>query len=188
MTQEELNTFETNLQAAVLKVCRSLGMTGDTLLESEDISGKWKEYAPEFMAEAVKNINSYPEFTLACAAYAGMAVAKWWDEDWGKHHGAAFGTLLGSRGFDNMDDHIMTDILGHPLESAEAGVITKAMECASQAAWDFIRHSAVEAGTADAFHALARACRVLFLIGETMELKSLGYRYTAIPVNTRYKN
>jgi len=188
MTTEELDIFEANLQDTLLKVCSSLGMTGDTLLASEDIDSKWKEFAPEFMVDAVKNVNSYPEFTIACAAYAGMAVAKWWDEDWGKHHSEEFAALLGDRGFDNMDDHIVTDILGYALDSAEAGALVKMMECLTQAAWNFVRRSAVEAGTADAFHALARTSRVMFRIGAGMELKKLGYRYQQVAIHEKYRS
>jgi len=187
MTTAELDIFESGLQNELLKVGSSFGMLGDTLLASDDIDDKWKELAPEYMAEAVKQVNSYPEFSVACAAYAGMAVAHWWDEDWGRHHSEKFSALLGSRGFDNMDDHIMADILGHPIDSVEAGVIVKNMEVLAQCTWNYIRHSSVEAGTSDAFNALARACRVLFRTGAAMQLKKLGYRYQAV-TTTRYSN
>ena len=183
MTKEQLDDIEARLQENLLRLCLSFGMTGDVLLSSDDIDGKWKEFAPEFMADAVKNFNSYPEFTLACAAFAGMAVAKFWDEDWGRHHGEPYSVLLGSRGFDNMDDHIVADILGYEPGSAEAGALVSFMECLSQSAWDFIRHSAIEAGTADAFHMLARAARVMFRTGAGIELKRLGYRFQQVMTN-----
>jgi len=183
MTNTEFDTFEANLLNELMKVARSLGMLGDTLLASDDIDDKWKEYAPEYMADAVKNVNSYPEFSIACAGYVGMAIAKWWDEDWGRHHSAKFASLLGDRGFDNMDDHIMVDILGHELGSTDAAVLVKTMEVLAQTTWNYIRHSSVEAGTADAFNALARACRCLYRIGAAIILKKLGYRFQAVNLN-----
>jgi len=188
MDKEYLDIYEDKLQDNLLKLASSLGMLGGTLLASDDIDEKWREFAPEFMQEAVKNFNAYPEFTLACSAYCGMAMAKYWDEDWGRNHSRKFETLLGSRGFDNMDDHIVEDVLGKPLDSTEAGVLVKTMECITSSAYSFLRHSDIEAGTASAFHALARTCKVLYRIGEAMELKALGYSYTAIPVAPKYKN
>ncbi len=155
-------------------------MLDGTLLSSEDIDYKWKEFAPEYMMDAVKNVNDYPEFAVACAGYAGMAVARWWDEDWGRHHSAKFAALLGSRGFDNMDDHILVDILGRKTDD----MIVKMMECLSRTCWNYIRHSSVEPGTKEAFYALECACRCMFRVGASMELKSLGYRYQAYDMNT----
>lgn len=180
MTNEEFNTFEANLQDTLLRVCTSLGMLDGTLLSSDDLDGKWKEFAPEYMVDAVKNVNDYPDFTLACAGYAGLAVAKWWDEDWGRHHGAEFKALQGPRGFDDMDDNITVNILGLPLDSAEAGVLRSTFECLTQQAWNFLRHSQVERGTADALKAFARAAYVIFRIGAAIQLKKMGYRYQAI--------
>ena len=74
------DTYEENLQREILKMCTSLGMLEGELLASEDIDRKWKEWAPEYIAEALPEVNSYPEFAMACAGYAGMAVAHWWDQ------------------------------------------------------------------------------------------------------------
>ena len=67
------DTYEENLQREILKMCTSLGMLDGELLSSEDIDQKWKEWAPEYIAEALPEVNSYPEFAMACAGYAGMA-------------------------------------------------------------------------------------------------------------------
>ena len=75
-------TYEENLLREMLRMCTSLGMLDGELLASEDIDQKWKEWAPEYIAEALPEVNSYPEFAIACAGYAGMAAAQWWDEDW----------------------------------------------------------------------------------------------------------
>lgn len=60
--------YEENLQREILKMCTSLGMLDGTLLASEDIDQKWKEWAPEYIAEALPEVNAYPEFAIACAA------------------------------------------------------------------------------------------------------------------------
>lgn len=185
MTNEELESFEKGLQEELMKLAKSFGMLGSFFLETEDIDVKWKEFAPEYLAEAVKNVNDYPEFAVACAAYAGMATAHWWDEDWGRHHSSKFADLLGPRGFDDMDDYIVTRIMGFPLDSAEAGTMKSTIELLSQQTWAYIRRSGVERATADAYAALARACRALFRVGAAMELKRLGYNYQAVALPGR---
>ena len=57
MTIEELNRIEEQLQEGLLKISSSLGLLDGTLLQSDDLEGKWKEWAPEYMALAVKEIN-----------------------------------------------------------------------------------------------------------------------------------
>ena len=114
------DAYEENLLNELIRTCSSLGMLDGQLLNSEDIDHKWKEWAPEYIAEALPEVNSYPEFAIACAGYTGMAVAKWWDEDWGRHHGADYASLHGPRGFDDMDEFIVQDILGLNLDSPEA--------------------------------------------------------------------
>ncbi|MBO5193581.1 MAG: hypothetical protein J6B62_01665 [Bacteroidales bacterium] len=177
---EYLDSYEASLLQEMLKLCTSLGKMDGTLLSSEDIDGKWKEFAPEYMMEAVKNINSYPEFTIGCAAYIGMAIAKWWDEDWGRHHNAGLGSLLGKRGFDDMDDHIVTDILGYGLDSKEAQMLSGLLLSCSQLAMDRIRHENIEMQTTRAFHILARTLRVMFRIGAALQLAQMNYKFEKV--------
>ena len=180
MTDEEFDTFESGLENALLMVCTSLGMLDGTLLATDDIDSKWKDLVPGYMADAVRNVNEYPDFTLACAGYAGTAVARWWDEDWGRHHGASLRDMQGERGFDDMDDYITVSILGYPLDSVEAGRLRSTMECLTRQAWNFINHSGVERGTADALTALSRSAFVIYRIGAAIELKRLGYRFEKV--------
>ena len=110
---EYLDRYEASLVDELVGLCTSFGLLDGELLASDDIDGKWKEFAPEYMAEAVPNLNPFPEAAIGWAGYIGMAVAKWWDLDWGRHHSEKYEALHGPRGFDDMDDHIMQDILGY---------------------------------------------------------------------------
>lgn len=182
-----LETYENNLLQEMLRVCTSLGMLDGELLNSEDIDQKWKEWAPEYIAEALPEVNSYPEFAIACAGYAGMAVAKWWDDDWGHHHSEAYESLHGPRGFDDMDEHIVQNILGLSLDSVEAKQIVNIMLCCAQKAVDFIRHEQIEAQTVKAFHIFARSVKVMFRIGAALELKRLGYKFHKVDLSRNSK-
>ena len=177
------DTYEENLQREILKMCTSLGMLDGELLSSEDISQKWKEWAPEYIADALPEVNSYPEFAIACAGYAGMATAQWWDQDWGRHHSADYATLHGKRGFDDMDEHIVQNILGLSLDSPEAKQIMNILLCCAQKAVTFIRHEHIEAPTVKAFHIIARTVKVMYMTGAALQLKRLGYKFHKVDLN-----
>ena len=177
------DTYEAHLQQEIMKMCASLGMLDRELLASEDIDGKWKEWAPEYIAEALPEVNSYPEFAIACAGYVGMAVAQWWDQDWGRHHSASYESLHGPRGFDDMDEHIVQSVLGLALNSTEAKQIMNIMLCCAQKAVTFIQHEQIERQTVKAFHIFARTVRVMYKVGAAIQLKRLGYKFHKVDIS-----
>lgn len=186
MVMEEtqyFDNYESNLLQEMMRVCTSLGMLGGELLATEDLDAKWKLWAPEYIAEALPEVNSYPEFAIACAGYAGMAAARWWDEDWGRHHNAPYSDLHGERGFDDMDEHIVQKILGMALDSPEAKQIMNILLCCAQKATTFIQHEQIERQTVKAFHIFARTVRVMFRIGAALELYRSGYRFHKVNLN-----
>ena len=79
MMQQEAHPFGERLEAYLLETCTSQGFLQGTRLSSPDIDEAWFRLAPSFYGDAVRNFNAYPEFTLACAGYLGMAVAHLWD-------------------------------------------------------------------------------------------------------------
>ena len=178
------DTYEANLLQEMLRTCSSLGMLDKELPASEDIDQKWKEWAPEYIAEALPEVNSYPEFAIACAGYAGMAAAQWWDQDWGRHHSAKYESLHGPRGFDDMDEHIVMNILGLPLDSTEAKQLMNIMLCCAQKAVTYIQHEHIESQTVKAFHIFARTVRVMYKIGAAIQLRRLGYRFHKVDLNS----
>lgn len=169
--------FQTRLENELLKICTSSGMLEGVLLKSDDIDMKWKELAPEYMAQAVREIAEYPTVSVAWAGYAGMAVACWWNRDWNRLGGQPYSALQGPGGFDDMDDYIMKEILGLIPGSAQAGQITAAMQSCAQTAVTFIRQEKIEPQSPRAFYVFARAVRAMYGIGAAMELHRLGYEF-----------
>lgn len=183
VNEKYYEAYEANLLGELMKMCTSLGMLDGELPASEDIDGKWKEWAPDYIAEALPEVNSYPEFAIACAGYAGMAVAQWWDQDWGRHHGAAYASLHGPRGFDDMDEHIVQHILGYSLDSPEAKQIMNMLLCCAQKAVTYIQHEHIEAQTVKAFHIFARTVKVMYRIGAALQLRRLGYKFHKVDLS-----
>ena len=114
------NMFQDRLERELLKICTDAGMLSGILLRSDDIDLKWKELAPEYIADGVKEIADYPTVSVAWAGYIGMAVACWWNRDWAKLKGQPYSVLLGPNGFDDMDE-LMSHIraLGQPVGRAK---------------------------------------------------------------------
>lgn len=172
-----LDNFEKTLRDGLVKVCRSSDLLPDELLESIDLENKWNDdFIEAYVADAVGNFNDYPEAALAWAGFLGMAAANDWDADWEKNSSKEYSDYYGEKGFDDMDEHILRDVLGIPLESPEARHISDTLNSCSMATLGLMRHEGIETQTAQGFYALARAYSVFFSIGVGIELHRLGYK------------
>lgn len=175
-----LENFESRLMNELLKLCTQYKVLEGTLLSTEDIDARWHEIAPEYVADAVPNIADYPTVAIAWAGYVGMAVAHLWDEDWAAHCKDEYKSLYGPAGFDDMDENIVQKILGFHLESQEAKSIEQMMRRLGETALTLIRRENIEPQSPMAFHAFARAIKVMFRIGAAIELKRLGYKFEQV--------
>lgn len=179
---EYLDSFENNLQVELLKLCTSKGLMSGVFLASDDIDLKWKEFAPEYMADAIHEINSYPTVAIAWAGYVGMAVAEWWDKDWERGATAPYNSLHGDNGFDDMDEHIVSRVLSIALDSDEAQKIEDVLRACATLAITLIRHEEIEAQSTKAFYIFARTARAMFRIGASLRLHALGYKFEKVQV------
>lgn len=169
------NMYQDSLERDLLKICTGRGMLEGMLLQSQDLDDKWNAIAPEYIADGVKEIAAYPTVSVAWAAYIGMAVACWWNRDWDKLKGQPYSVLLGSDGFDNMDDHIMQDILGLMPGGIETQGINETIRVCADSAVAHIRQEHIEPQSPRAFYVYARTVHVMFRIGAALELYRLGY-------------
>ncbi len=156
---EWLDRFEKVLEDGLLKVCSGEGLVDAELLRSPDVDA---------------------EAAIAWAAFLGMGVAYNWDLNWRLHHKDAYSDYYGSRGWDDMDEHILRDLLGLPLDGDEARKISSVLQSCAVATLGLFRHEQVETDTSLGFYALSRAYTVMYRIGAGIELKRLKYRKVAI--------
>lgn len=177
MNTEYLTQFENSLQEELLRLCTSAGLLNGQLLTSDDIDTRWRELAPEYMADAVPQVRDYPTVSVAWAAYLGLAVAWGWDNDWDSASKAAYTSYHGVQGFDDMDEHIVRDLLGLMLDGYEAGRLEAVIRQCGETTVARIRHEHIEPQSPMAFHVFARACKVMFRIGAALELRRLGYKF-----------
>jgi len=174
---EYLDKYEADLMQFLLKVNTSKGWLSGQLLESVDITEVWDKVAPEYVADAVKEIVDYPTVALGWAMYLGMAVAKFWDTDWEQYSqvGNPYLLIRDKRGFDYMDEVVRGEVLG--LEGEEYSRVEKLVQDCSQQALTKIRNEMVDPQSPLAFHVFVRSVKVLYLIGSAITLKALGYHF-----------
>ena len=175
-----LENFESRITDELLRLCKQYGVLDGTLLATDDIDARWSDFAPEYMADAVPNIASYPTVAIAWAGYIGMAVAHLWDSDWAAHCKDSYKSFYGELGFDDMDEHIVRDVIGFHLQSKEAAKIEEMMRRLGETALTLIRRERVEPQSPMAFHVYARVVKVMYRLGAALELKRLGYKFEQV--------
>ncbi|MCQ2343655.1 MAG: hypothetical protein MJ002_01885 [Paludibacteraceae bacterium] len=154
------------------------------LLMSDDLIEVWKDTAPSYMVDAVPNIVQYPLCAIGWAGYLGMASAKLWDKNpmlLRKNDGVDFYTRMRTpRGFDEMDEYIIEEVIGYLPETRSWQKIEDNMRMLAQLGLDTIRHENVEPQTEAAFHIYARTVKAVFCVGASLQLAAMGYKYTKL--------
>lgn len=174
------NAFENILENGLIKICSNSGLLSGELLSSADIEDRWLAYRKDYLADAVANYNEFPIAALAWAAFLGMGVAESWDRDWETLSKAEYRDYYGSKGWDDMDEHILADLYHLNLEKDEAKKISGTFLSCSEAIIGLIRHEGIEAQTKAGLDAIGHSCNVMFRIGEAVGLKRLGYKKVAV--------
>ncbi len=177
-----LDTFENDLVEACLQCATQREYLNGQLFETDDLNELWDEVAPEYMADAVPNVPSYPLVAIGWAAYLGMAYAHFWDKDW-EHFNEEpnpYQYVSQVRGFDLMDEYVCNEIIGVGYESVEGQRLEDVLRAISEICLTRIKKEEVEPQSQLAFHVFARATKTMYRIGAAMELHRLGYKYEKI--------
>ncbi len=180
MDIQYLIRFEEKMQDDLLRLATSRNMLKGVLLATEDIDEQWNILAPEYMGDAVPQIAHYPTVSVAWAAYLGMAVAYGWDADWETFLKMPYQSYYGEQGFDDMDEHIVRDLLRIPLDSRTAKELEETIRQCGEKAVDLIRYEQIPPQSEMAFHVFARACKAMYKIGAAIQLKRMGYNFEKV--------
>ena len=186
-TTYDIEKYIDKLERELIRVCRESGMPvtsaleGDSapamLLGSPDIDAHWQKLGGDYVADAMPQIADYPTVSVAWAAYLGMAVACGWDADWQMCANMPYSSYYGKQGFDDMDDHIMEDIIGIDLNSAEANDIRNLFRKCADVTVSLIRYENIEPQSIVAYHVFVASCQEMYRIGAAVELHLLGYKF-----------
>ena len=178
--KDYLDKYELDLMQHMLRLLTNMELLDGQLLESPDITEKWNQIAQSYIADAVKEIVDYPTVSLGWAMYLGMAVARFWDEDWNVYANVPnlYEYIRNKRGFDYMDEVVREEIL--LLKNPEYEQMEKTVQGCAQQVLNQIRHEQVEPQSPMAFYIYVRSITVLFKIGAAIELKTLGYKFEKV--------
>ena len=69
------------------------------------------------------------------------------------------------QGFDDMDDHIISDIIGIDLNSPEAGALRELFRKCADATVSLIRHERIESQSIAAYQVFVASCQEMYRIG-----------------------
>lgn len=174
---QHISDFEQKLTQKLVEQTTRYNILAGKLLSSQDINEYWRQHAPEYLADAVLQVRQYPLTSVAWAAYMGMGVAHEWDTNWERGSQLAYTHYYGDQGFDNMDDHVMANLLGVDIESVHATTLAVIVQNLARTTISTIQHQGVEPQTKMAYLLFATSCKAMFRLGAAIELFRLGYKW-----------
>lgn len=173
-----MEKFEDRLKQILLQYLRQENVVGERFPICPDVEDKWQELLQAYLPDGVREFNEYPMVSLGWVMFIGMAMAKFWDEDW-EVYGALntlslYEGLRNKRGFDEMDEYILEDVLKLDEEGCKKMTETVS-ECASITN-TLLRKEDVEPGTKEALQAYLDSIHQMYLMGMAVQLNAMGYK------------
>ncbi len=178
--KETVEKFEEKVRKDLISFLQQKEALDAHVPECPDVEEKWPVIARAYLPDGAREFNEYPVVSLGWMMLIGMAMAYYWDTDWAAHSSEEnpYAKLRDMRGFDEMDDAIIRDLLHYEGEAAEK-ISDLVAECASRT-FSLINHEHVEPGTEAALGCYIAALHQLYLAGMAMELNALGYHMTPL--------
>jgi len=173
-------TTKEKVKEELKKYLLQCGVIDERMPECNDVEEKWESIAKAYLPDGVREYNNYPTVSLGWIMFVGMALAKFWDENWEVYSKKedVYESLRDAKGFDNMDDYITEEVL--KLSGEEAEQNEKVVSQCANRIYNILRHEPLEAGTTEAFKAYLDCIKLMFTMGMAIELKRLGYRMTEV--------
>ena len=181
MQNEQLRyPFEEKFKEDLATYLQEKELVDEILPDTTDMEGKWLGIAEAYLPDGMREFAAYPIVSLGWMMYIGMAIAKYWDEDWELYNKVEnLYTYLRDRiDYDHMDDYICEKVL---LLSAEdhQRLTSVVGECAARTN-SLLHHLGLAPGSPEAFHSYVAALHQLYTMGAAMQLKTMGYHMTKL--------
>ena len=150
------------------------------LPEAPDLEQLWAKVGESYLPDALREFYKYPTVSLGWIMFVGMALAKYWDEDWELYGKVEdhYKYLRDRIDFDHMDDYICEKVLLLD-ETRHKELSAIVAECAART-FHLLIHQNLQPGTEEAFRGFIAALHQMYLMGIAMELKDLGYHMTQL--------
>lgn len=181
--QEYLQNFEKALSEQLIKMLSNKNLLGGYTFEVEELGQMWHKCAPDYMADAVPQIADYPLAAIAWAAYFGAGAAVMWDKQKIADDENLYLRLRDARGFDEMDEYVAYLMLDNGIKQPDIDRVEDALRSAAMAAETAIRKEGIEPQSVMAFHIFARVVKIFFVLGLSVALHLMGYKYEKVKVD-----
>jgi len=79
---EEKKNFEAIFKEDLYQYLLSIDKVDAHLPEAPDLEELWQKVGESYLPDAIREFAKYPTVSLGWIMYVGMALAKYWDEDW----------------------------------------------------------------------------------------------------------
>ncbi len=170
-----MDNFAATLLEDLHRYLVNRGAVDERMPECPDVEDKWVAVAEAYLPDGAREFASYPIASLGWMMFIGMAIAKYWDTDWEKHGKIddLYTPMRDKRGFDNLDEYILDEVLDLHGDDAEA-MQTLVGDCAERAKRALISQD-IEPGTADAFRGYVACLQCMYQLGMAVQLKAMGY-------------
>lgn len=181
MQDEQLKyPFEEKFKEDLATYLQGKDLVDMMLPDIADMEEKWLGIAEAYLPDGMREFADYPTVSLGWMMYIGMAIAKYWDEDWELYNKVEnLYTYLRDRiDYDHMDDYICEKVL--LLTADEHKTLADMVgKCAARTN-SLLRHLPIAPGSKDAFQAYLAALHQLYFMGAAIQLKRMGYHMTKI--------
>lgn len=181
--QEYLQNFEKALSEQLIKMLSDKNLLGGYTFEVEELGQMWHKCAPDYMADAVPQVADYPLAAIAWAAYFGAGAAVMWDKQKIADDENLYLRLRDARGFDEMDEYVAYLMLDNGIKQPDIDRVEDALRSAAMAAETAIRKEGIEPQSVMAFHIFARVVKIFFVLGLSVALHLMGYKYEKVKVD-----
>lgn len=175
-----MQPFETQIQASLIHLLRQAGELDELLPETVDIDEKWPDIAQAYLPDGIREFKQYPDASLGWMMYVGMAVARFWDDDW-EIYGQVdnlYTFMRDKSGYDLLDEYVRGEVL--QLRQPQYDLTEQLVQSCAELAHTLLMHAGFEPGTEAAFQGYAACLRQLYHLGAAMQLKRMGYRMVGV--------
>ena len=173
-----MEIFEEKLQQNLYQFLCNMQEADEQLPQCPDVENKWESIARAYIPDGIREFSEYPTVSLGWMMYMGMAVARFWDEDWSlyTYKNDLYTFMRDKRGYDHMDEYIREEVL--QLDAVRSTALERLVaECASRVN-NLLIHQPIEPGTKEAFEAYVSCLHQLYLMGVAIQLKRMSYHMT----------
>ncbi len=172
--------FEEKFKEDLASYLQEKELVDKTLPDTTDMEEKWLSIAEAYLPDGMREFAAYPTVSLGWIMYVGMAIAKYWDEDWELYNKVEnlYTYLRNQIDYDHMDDYICEKVLLLTTDEHKK-LATIVGKCAARTN-SLLRHLPIAPGSSDAFHAYIAALHQMYFMGTAIQLKRMGYHMTKI--------